>query len=90
MPEPFQKGNSAEYVREWERIFRPLETAMKEGRAMLVDGKWGIKPTRITNGVKPKGWTFCPGCGSLTAPIQVPEGWVCTVCGDVRVSRKEE
>ena len=22
MPEPFQKGNSAEYVREWERIFR--------------------------------------------------------------------
>ena len=22
MPEPFQKGNSAEYVKEWERIFR--------------------------------------------------------------------
>jgi hypothetical protein len=63
MPEPFQKGNSAEYIANYERIFRP--------------------------GVKPKGWTFCGGCGSLTTPVQVPEGWVCTVCGDVRVSRKE-
>ena len=28
-PEPFQKGNSKEYVREWERIFRGGEKVIK-------------------------------------------------------------
>jgi len=30
MPEPFQKGNSAEYVREWDRIFKGKESEVDD------------------------------------------------------------
>lgn len=53
MPEPFQKGNSKEYVKEWERIFRG------EGEPATCK-KCGTVP-KAPFGCKP--FVYCLRCG---------------------------